>query len=53
MSSTLSLKVQGLYGRSFSGGRRGRENLSFIVLALLLLVVFPLGLDVFRLNLVG
>jgi urea transport system permease protein len=34
-------------------GPRGRETTCLLVLALLLLVVFPLGLSVFRLNLVG
>ena len=33
--------------------QRAREHLYFVVLAVLLLVLLPLGLDVFRLNLVG
>lgn len=33
--------------------QRSREHLYFVLLALLLLVVFPIGLDVFRLNLIG
>jgi len=37
----------------FARERRLRENLSFALLALLLLLVFPLALDTFRLNLVG
>ncbi|MDP9036832.1 MAG: urea ABC transporter permease subunit UrtC, partial [Myxococcota bacterium] len=32
---------------------RGRQNIYFVVLAALLLVVFPLCFDIFRLNLVG
>ena len=36
-----------------SSEKRTRENASFVLLAVLLLLVFPLGLDVFRLNLVG
>lgn len=36
-----------------TSSRRARENASFVVLALVLLVAFPLGLDIFRLNLVG
>ena len=35
------------------GDARGRQNAYFAVLALLLLVAFPVFLDVFRLNLVG
>src|SRR5688500_6955062 len=53
MSGSLGSKVTAASRHYFAGGRRGRENLSFVVLALLLLVVFPLGLDGFRLNLVG
>ena len=53
MRGTLASKLTAGYRRYFEGGRRGRENLSFVVLALLLLVVFPVGLDGFRLNLVG
>src|SRR3954468_972815 len=37
----------------FASGAHRRENLYFALLALLLLVVLPLGLDGFRLNLVG
>src|SRR3954469_6431625 len=33
--------------------KKTRENASFVLLALVLLVVFPLGFDIFRLNLVG
>ena len=33
--------------------RRARQNVYFVVLALVLLVVFPLLFDIFRLNLVG
>jgi urea transport system permease protein len=53
MNGSLASKLTAGYQRYFTGGRRGRENLSFLVLALLLLVVFPIGLDGFRLNLVG
>jgi urea transport system permease protein len=45
-------RIAGYIFRIFSD-KRTRENASFVVLALLLLVVFPLALDVFRLNLVG
>ncbi len=41
-----------LHGASLER-KKTRENASFVLLALILLVVFPLGFDVFRLNLVG
>ena len=50
--SPLLARLRGLPAR-LAGERKARENASFVVLALLLLVVFPLGLDIFRLNLVG
>lgn len=39
--------------RAYFQGPRGREATHLLVLAVLLLVIFPLGLSVFRLNLVG
>jgi urea transport system permease protein len=47
-----SAGVRSLLAR-LSSERRTRENASLVLLALLLLAVFPLGLDVFRLNLIG
>ncbi len=51
--ATLKHRVQKLAGYASAAGRQRRELLSFVVLALLLLVAFPLGFDIFRLNLVG
>jgi urea transport system permease protein len=48
---SLDLKLGSL--RIGLSTQRSREHLYFVLLALLLLVVFPLGLDVFRLNLIG
>jgi urea transport system permease protein len=51
-SNDLRARISTHWSR-LSASKRSRENASFVLLALLLLVVFPLGLDVFRLNLVG
>ncbi len=41
------------FAAKFQQDRKLRENLSFLLLAAVLLLVFPLALDAFRLNLVG
>jgi urea transport system permease protein len=51
-SNDLRARISDYFSR-LSADKRSRENASFVLLAVLLLVVFPLGLDVFRLNLVG
>jgi urea transport system permease protein len=43
----------GSFTARLSSEKKTRENASFVLLALILLVVFPLAFDVFRLNLVG
>jgi urea transport system permease protein len=51
-SSPFRAHLQRLAAR-FTTERKWRENGSFLLLALVLLVVFPLACDIFRLNLVG
>src|SRR5215207_6272317 len=51
-SLPLRAHLQRLVAR-FTTERKLRENGSFLLLALVLLVVFPLACDIFRLNLVG
>jgi urea transport system permease protein len=51
-SSPFRAQLQRLAAR-FTTERKWRENGSFLLLALVLLVVFPLACDIFRLNLVG
>jgi urea transport system permease protein len=50
--SPWSARVRSFTAR-LSSEKKTRENASFVLLALILLVVFPLAFDVFRLNLVG
>ena len=51
-SSPWPARVRGFTAR-LSSEKKTRENASFVLLALILLLVFPLAFDVFRLNLVG
>lgn len=53
MTKGLYRTWESFYGRLGADERRRKENASFVVLSLLLLVVLPLVLDGFRLNLVG
>jgi urea transport system permease protein len=53
VSADLKRLWPSLYARLGSDERRRKEHLSFLLLSLLLLAVFPFALDVFRLNLVG
>ncbi|HET9931916.1 MAG TPA: hypothetical protein VFQ35_14540, partial [Polyangiaceae bacterium] len=50
---TLKQRLLTISGRFANTPDKRREVLGFLAMALLLLVVFPLGLDTFRLNLVG
>lgn len=50
---TLKRRLLALAARIANTPEKRREVLGFVVMSLLLLVVFPLGLDTFRLNLVG
>ncbi len=50
---TLTQRLLAVSGRVANTPDKRREVLGFLAMALLLLVVFPLGLDTFRLNLVG
>src|ERR1044071_5666642 len=50
--SPWSARVRSFTAR-LSSEKKTRENASFVLLALILLVAFPLAFDVFRLNLVG
>jgi urea transport system permease protein len=51
-SKDMRARLSSYFSR-LSDDKRARENLSFVVLSVLLLLVFPLALDIFRLNLVG
>lgn len=53
MARTSKLRLEQLKARLWGSQSLRREALSFLILAALLLALFPLGLDTFRLNLVG
>src|ERR1700755_895094 len=51
-TSPASSRLRALVAR-LASDRKARENASFLLLAFVLFVVFPVSLDIFRLNLVG
>ena len=53
VTSTAASSPAPSFVRRLAAAPRQRENLYFAILAVLLLAIFPLFLDTFRLNLVG